>query len=170
MAGSSATSPSEVEVVFAVQVGLESFVAEPDPSGLHLPVREYRSVPGRLEIRAAQAPPVLPEDELVPLVTNLCFRAVSRLRGSAHAVVAYTDTYGYLRLDAEGRTVRVSGDRVPDVRLPGRPLVEALVACGSRFVDWLPRLDATGDVHRIRRGLEEEQREARAALDAGLLR
>lgn len=169
MAGSWDTSPSEVTVGFAVQTGLDSFVLEPDPVGLALDVADYRAVPGRLEIRSAATPPVLPEDELVPLVMNLCFRAVARLHESPHAVVGYTDTYGYLRLDAEGRRIRLSGDRVPDVRVPGRPLVEALVACGRRFVGWLPQLDLTGDVGRICRDLEGEAAAAQAALDAGLL-
>jgi hypothetical protein len=170
LASSSAISPSEVEVVFAVQVGLESFVREPDPSTLVLPGHEYRTVPGRLEIRSPETPPVLPEDELVPLVTNVCFRAVSRLRGTQNTVVGYTDHYGYLRMDAEGRRMRLSGDHVADVRLPARPLVEALVACGGRFIRWLPQLDLSGDVDRIRGRLEAEEREARAALDGGLFR
>jgi hypothetical protein len=170
LASSSAIAPFDVDVTFAVQVDQETFVPEPDPADLVLAEAEYRAVPGRLEIRSSKTPPVLPEDELVPLVTNLCFRAVSRLRETRNTVVGYTDHYGYLRMDAEGRWIRLSGDHVPDVRLPARPLVEALVACGGRFIRWLPQLDLRGDVDRIRRRLESEEREAHAALDGGLFR
>lgn len=153
-----------------MQVGLETFEPEPDPAGLRLPVRDYRSVPGRIEISSPGREPARPEDELVPLVMNLCFRAVSQLSASPHATVGYTDTYGYLRLDLEGAWIRLSGDRVPDVRLPGRALLEALVACGTRFIAWLPRLNLSGDVDAICGALSETEREARAALDTGLLR
>jgi hypothetical protein len=160
----------DVTVRFLVEVRNNEFSPEPDTANLRLPVRRYRRIRGRVEIRPDDAFPVVaPEDELVPLVTHLCFRAVAILVNERHAVVAYTDSYGYLRLDLEADLVRISGDGVPDVRVPARPLLQGLVACGARFRAWLRSCELEGDLDAIDRGLAEAEGVARRALDAATL-
>jgi hypothetical protein len=158
--------PSEVSVTFRVEVRNNEFVTEPDSAGLELPVRSLRRVRGQVEICSGDIPPVRPEDELVPLVKNLCYRAVSTLIEKRHAVVGYTDSYGYLRADLEGDLARLSGDGVPDVRVLAAPFAVAAVDCGSRFRRWLRRCELDGDIEAIDAGLAEAEAEARRALPA----
>ncbi len=63
----------DVTVRFLVEIRNNELIPEPDCSGLLLPVRKYRRIRGCVEIRSGNLPPVAPQDELVPLVTNLCF-------------------------------------------------------------------------------------------------
>jgi hypothetical protein len=157
----------EVRVRFTVETRSGVFVDEPDAADLTLPVASYRRVRGQVRIRSRKLPVVQPEDELVPLVTNLCFRAVVELRDSEHVSVNYTDTYGILRLDREGATTRISGDRVPDIRVETTSLVTGLVDCGARFRAWLPSCRLEGDIDAIVNGLHAEEDLARATLTAG---
>ena len=156
--------PSDVDVTFLVEVRNNEFRLEPDPAGLVVPAHELRRVRGRVSIRSGDLPQVLPEDELVPLVTNLCYRAVAKLIDERHAVVGYTDSYGYLRLDLEGDLVRLSGDSVPDIRVRAKPFAFAAVDCGSRFRRWLRRCELTGDIEAIDAGLAEAESAARRTL------
>jgi hypothetical protein len=151
-------------VRFLIEVRNDEFEPEPDPAGLVLPVREYHRVRGRIEISTPDLPPAAPEDELVPLVQNLCFRAVTEVVSTEHAVVGYAETYGYVRLDLEGDFLRISGDRVPDIRVLAEPCLQGLVDCGARFRAWLRRLDLEGDVDIIDRHLADSEDVARAAI------
>jgi hypothetical protein len=155
---------SEVRVRFTVETSSGVFVDEPDATDLTLPVGSYRRVRGQVRIRSGKLPVVQPEDELVPLVTNLCFRAVVELRDREHVSVNYTDMYGILRLDREAATTRISGDRVPDIRVETTSLVTGLVDCGARFRAWLPSCRLDGDVDGIVDRLRAEEDLARAAL------
>jgi hypothetical protein len=149
---------------FAVEVRSGVFVPEPDAAGLVVPTRGYRQLRGQVQIRSARQPVVAPEDELVPLITNVCFRAVAQLHDQDHVSINYTDTYGLLRLDHEGDTVRISGDRVNDIRVAAADLMHSLVTCGTRFREWLPGLGLEGDLDAITAALHEEEKLARAAL------
>jgi hypothetical protein len=154
---------SDVSVRFLVQVGNE-FLSEPDVCDLPPSARRGTVVRGRIQIRSGDRSPFEPEDELTALVLNLCYRAVIRLLEDYHAVVAYTDTYGYMRLDLEADTVRISGDHLPDGRLLAKPLIEGLLDCGSRFRAWLQTCDRAADadyIERVERELEEAEAEAR---------
>lgn len=156
---------SEVTVRFLVQVGSTDFVPEPLPFEHPLTVGSYRRVRGGIAIRTGGLPPAIPEDELVPLVSSLCFGAVAEVLSRQHAVVAFTDTYGYLRLDHEGGRIRLSGDRLPDIFfVPPLPLLDALVNCGARFRAWLPRCGLEGDLASIDRELGILEARAREAL------
>lgn len=161
---SSSTGFPEVRVRFTVETSSGVFVDEPEAADLTLPVPTYRRVRGQVRIRSGKSPVVQPEDELVPLVMNLCFRAVVELRESEHVSVNYTDTYGLLRLDREGATTRISGDQVPDIRVETASLLPGLVECGARFRAWLPGLSLDGDVDGIVDRLRAEEDLARAAL------
>ena len=154
----------DVTARFLIEIRNNEFVPEPDPSDLLLPVRSRREIRGRIEILSGNLPPVAPEDELVPLVTNLCFGAVVTLLNERHAIVAYTDSYGYLRLDHEADMVRLSGDAVPDVRVLAQPLLAGLVDCGARFRTWLRSCHLEGDAEVLDRPLEEAEGKARRAL------
>jgi hypothetical protein len=153
-------------VRFVVQVGSAEFAAEPVPPDRSLGVRTYRRVRGGIEIRSGDLPVVLPEDELVPLVTNLCFRAIPIVLSARHAVVALTDTYGYVRLDLEGDRIRLSGDGLPDTRVSAAGLLHGLIDCGARFRAWLRGLALEGDVTVIDDQLGVLEAAARDALDA----
>jgi hypothetical protein len=135
---------SEVAVRFLVEVRNGEFVPEPDPTGLVLPVWSHRRIRGRLQI-TTEGPVAEPEDELSFLVGGVCFDAVGALLRERHALQPYTDSYGYLRLDLEADTVRVSGDDVPDFRVPARPLLDAAVDCGARYRRWVGRVAVTPD-------------------------
>jgi len=163
--GSSVAS-REIAVQFLVQVGSDDFVREPVPPALPIPVRTYRRVRGRIEIRSGDLPPAVAEDELVPLVSNLCFKAVPSVLSDRHAVVAFTDSYGYLRLDLEGDRIRLSGDGLPDIHVPAAALLDGLVTCGARFRTWLRGRDLEGDVIAIDRQLGTLEAAARDALQA----
>jgi hypothetical protein len=165
LVASSDGSP-EVRVVFGIEVESGRFLIEPDPSDLVLRERSYHRLRGCLRIRWGQLPPVAPEDEIIALVANVCFAAVREVLTDLHVAVNYTDTYGYLRLDREGDTVRLSGDRVADIRVPTRSLLVALVECGARFRAWLPSCDLDGDLDEITGHLEAEEALTRAALAA----
>jgi len=149
---------------FTVETRSGVFVDEPDGPSLTVPVRRYRRLRGQVRIRSGLQPLVAPEDELVPLVTNLCFRAVVQVRTDEHETVRYTDTYGLLRLDHEGSTIRISGDRVPDVRVDATKLLHSLVDCGSRFRAWLPGVSLDDDLDAISAALAEEEDRARRTL------
>lgn len=163
MAGSSGGFP-KVRCRFTVEIRSGVFVAEPEVAGLVVPTRSYRQLRGQLRIRTARQPVVEPEDELVPLIINACFRAVVELHDQDHVAINYTDTYGILRFDHEGDTVRISGDRVNDIRVEATSLLHSLVECGTRFRAWLPGLRLEGDVDAITAALQEEEELARAAL------
>lgn len=154
-----------VAVRFLVETSYNEFADEPDPMGLALPVAEYGRVRGKVLMSTDAVSPVAPEDDLSALVKNLCFRGVTQLVSQRHAVVALTDTYGYVRLDLEADMVRVSGDHLPDVRFLAQPLLAGLVDCGKRLQEWLPGLRLEGDVAYIVRRLDEHHREARHALE-----
>ena len=168
MEGSSVASP-EIAVRFLVQVGATDFAIEPD-CDRPLPVRTYRRLRGGIEIRSGNLPPALAEDELVPLVSNLCFKAVADVLSRHHAVVAFTDTYGYLRLDREGDRIRLSGDRLPDIHVPAAALLDALIECGARFRAWLRGCNLEGDVSVIDRQMAALEATARAAIKATIWR
>jgi len=161
--GSWGESPS-VDCRFRVETRSGVFIDEPDCADLVLPTRGYRQLRGQVRIRSGKLPVVSPEDELVPLITNVCFRAVVKLREEDHVAVNYTDTYGILRFDHEGDTIRISGDQVPDIRVNATGLVHGLVACGARFREWLPTCTLEGDVDAITAALRHEEGLARAAL------
>jgi len=163
---SSVASP-EVTVRFLVQVGSVDFAPEPVP-GDPLPARSYRRVRGAIEILADGHPSALAEDELVPLVSNLCFSAIPTVLSHRHAVVAFTDTYGYLRLDLEGERIRLSGDRLPDIHLPAAPLLDGLITCGARFRVWLRGCKLDGDIDSIDRQLAALEATARDAMRAAV--
>ncbi len=91
---------------------------------------------GRIRISAPGIPDVTPEDELLALVTNVCFRLVSAAARQGHAVISYFASYGYFRVDIEASLARISGDAVPDVRVPALDLLEGLVECGRRYLRW----------------------------------
>lgn len=166
MAGSSDGFP-DVRVVFGIEVESGRFLIEPDPTDLVLREQAYHRVRGCLRIRSGRLPVVAPEDEIIALVDNVCFGAVREVLKDLHVAVNYTDTYGYLRLDREGDTVRLSGDRVADIRVPTRSLLEALVECGARFRAWLPSCHLEGDIDEITAHLRSEEALTRAALAAG---
>jgi hypothetical protein len=107
LASSSDAFPDDL-VRFRVEIRNGEFVPEPAATDIVLPTDQYRRIRGQVEIATGGPESVAPEDELVPLVTNLCFRAVVQLVEHRHAVVAYTDSYGYLRLDLEGDRIRLS--------------------------------------------------------------
>lgn len=156
----------DVRVVFGIEVESGRFLGEPDLTGLVLPVDAYHRLRGCLRISSGRSPVVAPEDEIVALVANVCFGAVRDLLTNLHVAVNYSDTYGYLRLDREGDTVRLSGDRVADIRVPARSLLEALVECGARFRAWLPSCNLEGDIEEITAYLHGEEDLTRAALAA----
>lgn len=166
MAASSDGSP-DVRVVFGIEVESGRFLIEPDPTGLVPRDQAYHRLRGCLRIRSGRLPVVAPEDEIIALVANVCFGAVREVLTDLHVAVNYTDTYGYLRLDREGDTVRLSGDRVADIRVPTRSLLEALVECGARFRAWLPSCHLEGDIDEITAYLQSEEALTRAALAAG---
>ena len=165
MADFSAAS-HEVDVRFLVQVGSRDFVPEPAPLVDPNAKLGYEDVRGAVEIVHGDLPPAVPEDELISLVPNLCFEAVATVLSQHHAVVAFGDTYGYLRLDLEGERIRLSGDRLPDVRLPRAALVESLVECGARYRAWLRACKLEGDIDSIDRRLGELESAARQAVTA----
>jgi hypothetical protein len=165
--GSSVAS-REVTVRFFVQVGSADFAPEPVPGDRPLPARSYRRVRGAIEIVSDDRPAAMAEDELVPLVSNLCFSAVSTVLSQRHAVVAFTDTYGYLRLDLEGARIRLSGDDLPDMHLAAASLLDGLIACGARFRVWLRGCKLEGDVDAIDRQLGTLEANAREAMKAAV--
>ena len=168
---------SEVAVRFLVEVRNGEFVPEPDPTGLVLPVWSHRRIRGRLQIRT-EGPVAEPEDELLSLVGGVCFDAVGALLRERHALQPYTDSYGYLRLDLEADTVRISGDDVPDFRVRARPLLDAAVDCGARYRRWLgmvgvtrdpvryPNADPVRELGALERELAAAETDARAELAA----
>jgi hypothetical protein len=162
---SSVASP-EVTVRFLVQGRGTDFAPEPVPSDSPLAVRTYRRVRGGIEIRSGDLPIALAEDELVPLVSNLCFRAIPTVLSARHAVVALTDTYGYVRLDLEGDRIRLSGDRLPDIHVPAAKLLDGLINCGARFRTWLRGRMLEGDVISIDRQLSILEAAARETMEA----
>ncbi len=156
----------EVEVRFFVEVGGTDLVPEPAPLMKPPSILGYRRVRGAIDIRNGDRPPARAEDELVPLVSNLCFGAIVTVLSQYHAVVGLTDTYGYVRLDLEGDRIRLSGDGLPDVRLPAAGLLEGLVECGARFRAWLRECSLEGDIESIDQKLGELESAAREALAA----
>ena len=162
MPGSSA---ADVTARFRIFLGGDRYAEEADLLAHAVDLGHRDMLKGQVELAAPDAPPVRPEDELVPLVLGLCFRAVVDLGRSDHAVVAYANDYGYLRLDREAELIRVSGDGVPLVRFPERALLPALVDCGARFARWAASTTLPGeDAAALGGELASAEAEARAVL------
>lgn len=162
MAAFSDGSP-EPTVRFLVEGRDGTFHAEPLPGTPTVGVTRYRRIRGQVEIGAPGRSPVAPEDELVPLMVNLC-RAAATLAGAEHAVVGLTDSYGYLRMDREGAWLRLSGDGLGDLRVAGGPALGGVLACADRFCAWLPSLALEGDAGVAVESVQSERRRAAAAL------
>lgn len=159
------SSGADVTARFRVFLGGDRYAEETDLLAHAVDLGHRDLLKGQVELTTPGAPPVRPEDELVPLVLRLCFRAVVDLRRSDHAVVAYANDYGYLRLDREADLIRVSGDGVPLVRFPEAGLLPALVDCGARFAGWAASTTVPGeDAAALAGELASAEAEARAAL------
>jgi hypothetical protein len=160
-----ASSGAELTVRFRVFLGGDRYAEEEELVAHAVDLGHRSLLKGQVEMAAPDGPPARPEDELVPLVLALCFRAVTELRRSDHAVVAYANDYGYLRLDREADLIRISGDGVPLVRFPEAALLPALVDCGARFGRWAGTSSVPGeDGAALARELAEAEAGARAAL------
>jgi hypothetical protein len=162
---SSGSSDADVSVRFRAFLGRGRYADEAELAAGAVALGDRSPLKGQIEMAAPGTPPAHPEDELVPLVLGLCFHAVADLTRSDHAVVAYANDYGYLRLDREADLIRVSGDGVPLVRLPERALLPALVDCGGRFARWARGAAVPGeDPAALGRELASAEALARAAL------
>jgi hypothetical protein len=130
------TVVSDLDVVYRLRLGVDEYADEEDIS--FVPAGELI---GQVDVRSRGASLFRPEDELVPLVRGFCFGAVADLAATAHVTVPFFADYGYIRLDREAQTIRLSGDGLPDIRVTGRPFVLAAVSCGGRFLNWLQQTD-----------------------------
>ena len=159
------SSIADISVRFRVLIGGSRYAEEADLAAGAVDLGDRSPLKGQVEMAAPDAPPARPEDELVPLVLGLCFRAVDDLTRSDHAVVRYANDYGYLRLDREAQLIRISGDGVPLVRFPERALLPALVDCGARFARWARQTAVPGeDAAALAAELARAEQRARAAL------
>lgn len=101
-------------------------------------VFELRHLDGAITIRSGME--VAIEDELPPLVQNLCFRALPALLAGEAVSLRYFSMPGEFRLHPTGDVVRISGDLIEEVSLNRRELIPALYECGVRFIGALRHL------------------------------
>jgi hypothetical protein len=135
---------SDMHVGFSAYVRPGVLLSEDRLTRLAVDLTPLSLLKGQLRL-AADGEDLEIEDELVPLVLGLCFRAPIELSRSDHATVAFANWYGYLRLDREGDLIRISGDEVRLTRFRENELIPALIACGGRFADWARRSPLPGE-------------------------
>ncbi|MBN9507840.1 MAG: hypothetical protein J0I21_01850 [Alphaproteobacteria bacterium] len=106
-------------------------------------------------------------DDLTALVTQLCFvapAAVARGETAAFDLVNDPETYTLRR---EGTEIEIAGTLIETNRFPASALLEALVACGERYIALLGRVwaDEPGlpDLLADLKGAAETARRALAA-------
>lgn len=130
-------------------------------------LRDEHAFPGGIVCQDGTNPPILAADALIVLVKYLCFLSLPALVANRNVVYRYYQQYGYLRLDPEGHLMLISGDGNPTVRFERDACIQALYACGVRFLDLLTQLQ--GDppapgIARIRELLEADRLLAQTAL------
>lgn len=102
------------------------------------------------------------EDTLRYLVLGVCFRSVPPLLRGEEFVHDYAESgFPALVLRPRGDVVEVSGREVAPVTSPRDALVEALLACGDRYVDLLRDLGAHPADLRLLTDAADEARAAR---------
>ena len=79
-------------------------------------------------------------DDLEALMRGVCVRAIPDLAAGKEVVAemaAYDESAAF---KPEGDEIVVSGDQIDGDRCPARPLLEALVGCGERYLAFIKRL------------------------------
>jgi hypothetical protein len=121
---------------------------------------------GALVIEAPGQPRLEVADELWAVVANLCFRCVDELSTGDRECWVYTVTNAdaHVVVLSMASLLRLLSEHGPVVTVQREPLLQALFACGERFMGLLERLGES------QREFAEELRpyaaRARAALDA----
>jgi hypothetical protein len=110
-------------------------------------------------------------DDLSALVTQLCFDAPAAVaRGETAAFDLVNDPEHYT-LRREGTEIEIAGTLITPARFPAAALLEALVACGERYIALLGRgwADDPGlpDLLADLKGAAENARQALAAAPHG---
>lgn len=109
----------------------------------HLEALERQEVlEGALVIEAPGQPRLEVADELWAVVANLCFRCVEDLSTSDRECWVYTVTNAdaHVVVLSMASQLRLLSEYGPVVTAPREPLLQALLACGERFMDLLERL------------------------------
>jgi hypothetical protein len=154
-----------VTVTFAVQVGSDQFVAEPDLAGLD-PARLHGRDPlfGRLTVDADDQPTIVLHDDLEYLVVNV-FQAIPQLVAGNPVTVWHSDSPAEFRLEPTGDQVRITGTVLPTAVVPATELLPALHECGVRFLDFVrTTLAGEADLQARLPDLEQWADEAARAL------
>jgi hypothetical protein len=115
---------SEVEIA----AGLAQYAAA---------LRKNSDLEGYLIITAPGQPEIQIEDTLEATVQNLCFKALDDLVKGASVAIPYFSMAGTIHVRVEGNMARVEGDYIDQAQYPLRELIEALYACGHRFLEML---------------------------------
>lgn len=153
-----------VTVQFTVRAGHDLFLTEAELSSSANRLAGQDYLYGRLLLSVPDGMAVFVEDELIPLIANLCFLAPTQL-SAGQAFGAYINRYpGEFFLEVIGADTRLYGSSVftpagqPDAELiaPTTEFLPSLHACGRR---------ALAFIHR-ELGADPAHAEALAALDA----
>lgn len=84
-------------------------------------------------------------DVLGPLVSQLCFHAVTELAGGRNVTLTLYAYDERVQLQLDGDDVVIGGDDLPGDRCTKSALMTALVDCGDRFLALLQRAVADDD-------------------------
>ena len=151
-----------VTVQFSVRAGRDLFLTEPGADVAPLAGQDY--LYGRVLLSVPGGPDVFVEDELVPLVADLCFQAPAQL-GAGESFGAYINRYpGEYYVEPAGTDLRLHGSAVlatdghreTELVAPAAELLPALHDCGRRALAFI----------RGQLGQDPAQADALNALDA----
>jgi hypothetical protein len=122
----------------------ETDLATPAPE-LWDEIRALDPVYGRIRITRLDDPAfqLEMEDELWYLVLNVCFLSIPELVAYKNVVIKHYAYFGYLRMDPEGGSIRISGDNIPTTVLPESETLRAAFQCGKRFVQFARQMGIT---------------------------
>jgi hypothetical protein len=126
----------DVSVTFAVTFDYQRYYAEAELAAPDVVdrIRAGSTIEGSVDIAGDGETVTRIVDELAPWIQNLCFRAVPTLAAGEPTRVLYFSRSGFLDLAPRDDVIELSGDKNPDATYPRRPLLDALVECGSRFL------------------------------------
>ena len=130
---------------------------------------QKRAFEGILVLAHEGSPDIQICDEIEAWVQNLCFDSIPQMLARQPHQILYFSRPGFIRIDPEGESVRISGDSIPTVQLPILSLARALFNCGDRFLKWAGAVKESDDSYLANLNYIAEYRQPalNALKDAG---
>jgi hypothetical protein len=106
---------------------------------------EYHSCEGALIIVEEGIPGIKLEDELPPMIINLCFSCNAQLKSEEKSIYHFQSYYGQVVLSRRDQKIKIEGEGIPVTLYEMNSFRKELYKCGVRFMDLLKNLKTSNN-------------------------